>query len=80
MREKHRISESVVTFAADPDEKLTNDLLTHSKGLYALCNDYLEQKRQGNLGKTAQYWLTYLDLMCMQHVIHTAVREIYFEA
>ena len=65
MREKHRISESVVTFAADPDEKLTNDRLTHSKGLYALCNDYLEQIRQGNLGKTAQYWLNYLDLMCI---------------
>ena len=70
----------MVTFAADPDEELTDDLLTDSEGPYALYNDYLEQIRQGNLGKTAQYWLTYLDLMRMQHVIHTAVQENNFEA
>ena len=70
----------MATFAADPDQKLTNDLLTHSEGPYALYNDYLEQIRQGNLGKTAQCWLTYLDLMRMQHVIHTAVQENNFEA
>ena len=55
----------MVTSAADPDEKLTDDLLTHSKGPYALYKDCLKQTRQGNLGKTAQYWLTYLDLMRM---------------
>ena len=70
----------MVTSAADPDEKLTDDLLTHSKGPYALYKDYLKQTRQGNLGKTAQYWLTYLDLMRMQHIIHTAVQENNFEA
>ena len=70
----------MVTFAADPDEKLTDDLLTHSKGLYALYNDYLKQIRQGNFGKAAQYWLTYLDIMRMQHVIHTAVQENTSEA
>ena len=45
----------MVTFAADPDEKLTDELLTYSEGTYALYNDYLEQIRQGKLGKTAQY-------------------------
>ena len=70
----------MVTSAADPDEKLTDDLLTHSKGPYALYKDYLKKTRQGNLGKTAQYWLTYLDLMRMQHIIHTAVQENNFEA
>ena len=70
----------MVAFAADPDERLTDDLLTHSEGPYALYNDYLEQIRQGNLGKTAQYWLTYLDLMRMQDAIHTAVQENNFES
>ena len=70
----------MVAFATDPDERLTDDLLTHSEGPYALYNDYLEQIRQGNLGKTAQYWLTYLDLMRMQDAIHTAVQENNFES
>ena len=70
----------MVAFAADPDERLTDDLLTHSEGPYALYNDHLEQIRQGNLGKAAQYWLTYLDLMHMQDAIHTAVQENNFEA
>ena len=39
----------MVAFAADPDERLTDDLLTHSEGPYALYNDYLEQIRQGKM-------------------------------
>ena len=70
----------MIAFATDPDEKSTDDLLTHSEDPYALCNDYLEQIRQGNLGKTTQYWLTYLDLMRMKDAIHTAVQENNFEA
>ena len=62
----------MVTFAADPDEELTDDLLTDSDGPYALYNDYLEQIRRGNLGKAAQYWSTYLDLMHRQHVVHNS--------
>ena len=70
----------MVAFARDPDEKSRDDLLTHSEVPYALYNDYLEQIRQGNFRKTAQHWLTYLDLMRMQDAIHTAVQENNFEA
>ena len=35
---------------------------------------------ESDLGKTAQYWLMYLDMMRMQNVIYSAVQEINFEA
>ena len=31
--------------------------------------------RNGELGKIAQFWLIYLDLMKVQHLLHTAVQE-----
>ena len=39
-----------------------------------------EQARNGSLEKTAQFWILYLDMMRMQHVIHTAVQENDFDA
>ena len=41
---------------------------------------YHEQARNEILGKTAQFWILYLDMMRMQHVIHTAVQENDFDA
>ena len=70
----------MVTSDADPDEKLTDDLLTHSEGPCPVYKDYLEQIRKDNHGNSAQYWLIYLDLMRMQHVIHRAAQENNFEA
>ena len=75
-----KFPESISTFAVDADEELTDTLLIQSEAVYCLYSNYLEQVRHGELGKTAQYWLIYLDLMRMQHVIHTAIQENNFQA
>ena len=36
---------------------------------------YKEKARSGELGKTPQYWLIYLDLMYLQTMVHSAVQE-----
>ena len=38
-------------------------------------DEFNDSARRGEHGKTAQYWLIYLDLMRNQHALHTAVQE-----
>jgi hypothetical protein len=42
-------------------------------------NEYRESVRSGKIGKTPQFWIMYLDLMQLQHYIHTAVQENNFD-
>ena len=47
-------------------------------GYQTLLTQYEKFKtktRNGELGKTAQFWLIYLDLMKVQHLAYTAVQE-----
>ena len=74
------IPNAMLKFATSEDEILDDGILTQSKEVFSLYNEYLEQIRSGGLGKTAQYWLIYLDLIRMLHVIHTAVQENDFQA
>ena len=48
--------------------------------LFCSHESYPEQARNGSLGKTAQFWILYLNLTRMQHVIHTAVQGNDFDA
>ena len=48
--------------------------------LFFSYESYREQARNGSLGKTAQFWILYLDLIRMKHVIRTAVQENDFDA
>ena len=40
---------------------------------------YRQEVRDGKIGKTAQFWMIYLDIMRIQHKIHTAVQTNNFE-
>ena len=63
----------------DTEEKLTETLNTQIKQVSQLYEHYRNSVRNGKLGKTATFWLTYLDLVRMQHVIHTSIQENDFE-
>ena len=63
----------------NPEKKLTETLNTQIKQVSQLYDDYRNSIRNGKLGKTATYWLTYLDLVQMQYVIHKSVQENDFE-
>ena len=74
-------------FKVEPDIKdewinVSNDIERFDDqdlfGYQTLLTQYEKFKtkiRNGELGKTAQFWLIYLDLMQVQHLAHTAVRE-----
>ena len=46
-----------------------------SQALIDQYEDFKSKIRDGKLGKTAQFWLIYLDLMRVQHLAHTAIHE-----
>ena len=60
--------------------ELTEVVMDDTKEMFSSFEIYRQKIRHGDLGKTPQYWLMYLDMMRMQHVIHTAVQENNFEA
>ena len=62
------------SLSMDPEEKLTETLNLQIKQVSQLYEDYRNSVRNGKLGKTATFWLTYLDLVRMQHVIHTSIQ------
>ena len=41
--------------------------------------NYRQEVRQGKKGKAAQFWIMYLDLMRVQHQIHTAIQTNDFD-
>ena len=36
--------------------------------------NYRQEVREGKKGKTAQFWIMYLDLMRLEHQIHTVIQ------
>ena len=67
------------SLSMNPEEKLTETLNTQIKQVPQLYEHYRNSVRNGKLGKTVTFWLTYLDLVRMQHVIHTSIQENDFE-
>ena len=67
------------SLSMNPEKKLTETLNTQIKQVSQLYDDYRNSIRNGKLGKTATYWLTYLDLVQMQYVIHKSIQENDFE-
>ena len=63
----------------DPKKKLTKTLNIQIKQVSQLYEHYQNSVRNGKLGKTAMFWLTYLDLVQMQHVVHMSIQENDFE-
>ena len=66
-------------YAAEPNSLASESVLKQNKAAYIKYAEFREDVRQGCLGKTAQFWLMYLDLMQIQNLIHIAVQENDFE-
>lgn len=49
--------------------------LTVEENFLKKYEEFRESARQGALGKTAQFWLIYMDLMNYQIMAHTAIQE-----
>ena len=67
-------------FSVEVNGNVDESLLAEAAMLFFSSESYCEQARNGSLGMTAQFWILYLDMIRMQHVIHTAVQENDFDA
>ena len=64
--------------SVDPDI-FSDETLKSCHGLADQYNKFREKVSRGHLGKTAQFWMMYLNMMRNQHCIHTAVQENTFD-
>ena len=80
MTQKKSFLLNLERFSVKVNGKVDESLLAEAEMLFCSYESYREQARNGSLGKTAQFWILYLDMMRVQHVIHTAVQENDFHA
>lgn len=63
----------------DPDLEMSQDLFKNVENAKLLYQTYQENIKNCLLGKKAQFWITYINLVKMQHTIYTAFQENNFE-
>ena len=72
---KQSIQTSFECLPADSDFEFSDDVLQNIGHASNKYEEYRNQVKARLLGKTAQLWLTYMDMIKMQHALHTAVQE-----
>jgi len=72
---KPNIPNLMEEFVIDPKPRMMNEsLITASRELHECYETFRESVRSGAIGKTAQFWLLYMDLMRLQTLSHTALQ------
>ena len=69
------VPESLVNLSADPNPSTVQQVHEDLLEFFEQFETFRSYVRSGKAGKTAQYWLWYLDLMKAQIAAHTAVQE-----
>ena len=54
---------------------MEENLMNSMNVFFARYESFRQDVRDGKIGKTAQFWMIYLDLMRIQTMAHTAVQE-----
>ena len=72
-QEKPTIPDELNEIAADPDS-FEKSLITSCANLISRYQQFKTDIRNGKLGKTAQFWMMYIDLMELQQMVHTSVQ------
>jgi hypothetical protein len=75
LEQKPDIPESIQHAALISPDTIDDATVNSCKMMWERYDSYKEKVRGGLLGKTAQFWMIYLDAMKMQHRAHTAVQE-----
>ena len=63
---KQKFPVNLERFSVEVNGKVDESLLAEVEMLFCSYESYHEQARNGSLGKTAQFWILYLDMMKMQ--------------
>ena len=70
------IPDELVNFQDDPKpELITETLLSSLDGLYNEYTKYRDGARQEKIGHTAQFWISYMDLMRFQNLAQSSIQE-----
>lgn len=73
---KVKIPDKLSEISIEPEyEKIDAGLFKLTKNFFNKYDTFREAARNGSLGKTAQFWLIYMDLMRYQIMAHTATQE-----
>ena len=75
---KPNIPENLINVSAEP-ETFNDSLLKSRARLLKEYDDFRQHAVNGGLGKTPQFWLTYLNLARLQHQARTSVHTNDFE-
>ena len=75
---KPDIPEDLIEMEAEP-KSFKESLSDDTSNLFQMYKTYGKDVRQGKIGNIAKYWLLYLDLIRLQHQIHTAVQTSDFD-
>ena len=78
--EKPDIPNLLCDFQLDPKPEMLDEALEKSiENLYIQYDKFRQAARNGNIGKTAQFWVLYMDLMRLQTLCHTAIQSNDFQ-
>lgn len=70
------IPDELLQLSADPEnDKVSANLIEELQTLSNSYELFRKNARSGAIGKTAQFWMLYIDLMGYQVMAHTAVQE-----
>ena len=71
--QKPTIPDEFNKIVADPDS-FEKSLITSRANLISRYQQFKTDVRNGKLGKTAQFWMMYIDLMELQQLAHTSIQ------
>ena len=71
---------NMMEYSLEPKEALDQQLVDEVHSFSEQYGAYREKARTGSIGKTAQFWLLYMDLMKVQILIQNAVQTNNFNA
>ena len=76
---KPEILDALTEASCDDADLINEAIINSTMGISGEYDAFKENIRNGSLGKTAQFWMLYLDAMNMQHIAHTSVQVNNFE-
>ena len=76
--QKPTIPDEFNKIVADPDS-FEKSLITSRANLISRYQQFKTDVRNGKLGKTAQFWMMYIDLMELQQMAHTSIQTNDFD-
>lgn len=77
---RQEIPDVLTEYSLNPNTSVDEQLFAEASNFFREYEKYRNNVRTGSIGKTAQFWLLYMDLMRNQILSHNAVQTNNFDA